>query len=310
MSATFVSPEDTESYPVVVMVAGSGPTDRDWNSPLLPGRNGSAKLIASELAKAGIASLRYDKRPSGPNLAQNMALLIEKLSMQSHLDELDKAVETAVKQRGVEEDELFILGNSEGTIHALNYAIESPSIPPAGLVLIAPPGRGVATVAREQLAEQAGTIANGDALLALYDEAVERFSKGQPADADPALPVGVQNLIKSLESPANLPFSRELWRTNTADLLEQVTAPVLVVIGKKDIQVSWERDGNVLQKAAEGKKNVTFDFPADANHILKYEPKPRSELAAEQVFKDYNAEDTRLDEAMMNVISAWIERLA
>src|SRR5438552_10408189 len=83
-----VRPVGPGPFPAVVMVAGSGPTDRDWNSPLLPGYNGSAHLIAQALARARIASLRYDKRASGPHVRENMQALIGKMSMQSHVEEL------------------------------------------------------------------------------------------------------------------------------------------------------------------------------------------------------------------------------
>src|SRR5574340_147197 len=72
VGATFVTPPGSGPFPGVVMVAGSGPTDRDWNSPLLPGSNGSARLIAAALTAAGFASLRYDKRASGPHAMENM----------------------------------------------------------------------------------------------------------------------------------------------------------------------------------------------------------------------------------------------
>ncbi len=65
MSGTLVKPDGVGPFPAVVLVAGSGPTDRDWTSPLLVGTNGSAPLIAEGLARAGFASLRYDKRASG-----------------------------------------------------------------------------------------------------------------------------------------------------------------------------------------------------------------------------------------------------
>src|SRR5690348_17672208 len=93
---TAVRPVGPGPFPAVVMVAGSGPTDRDWNSPLLPGTNGSARLLAEALAQAGIASLRYDKRASGPHVRENMPALIGKMSMQSHLDELAGAVRTKI----------------------------------------------------------------------------------------------------------------------------------------------------------------------------------------------------------------------
>src|SRR5947207_11599263 len=96
--ATLVRPSGPGPFPAVVMVAGSGPTDRDWNSPLLPGTNGSARLLAQALARTGFASLRYDKRASGPHARETMQALIGKVSMQSHLDEFTGAVRTLAGQ--------------------------------------------------------------------------------------------------------------------------------------------------------------------------------------------------------------------
>jgi hypothetical protein len=69
---TLTLPDGSGPFPAVVLVAGSGPTDRDWCSPLLPGTNGSARLFAEAFAEAGVALLRYDKRASG--LTQPRAL--------------------------------------------------------------------------------------------------------------------------------------------------------------------------------------------------------------------------------------------
>src|SRR5512135_310615 len=101
---TLVRPSGPGPFPGVVMVAGSGPTDRDWNSPLLPGTNGSAGLLAQELARVGIASLRYDKRASGPHVQETMPALVGKMSMQSHLDELAAAVRVLADQPAVDAD--------------------------------------------------------------------------------------------------------------------------------------------------------------------------------------------------------------
>ncbi len=306
IDATVVRPLGPGPFSGVVMVAGSGPTDRDWNSPLLPGPNGSARLIAEVLGQARIASLRYDKRASGPRAMENVKVLMGKVSMQSHLDEFAGAVRTLAHQEFVREGKIFALANSEGTLHALNYQVHDPEIPLAGLVLIGPPGRSVGVVARSQLAAQAAAIPNGDALLALYDAAIVRFLAGEPMNPDPSLPEGVQMLLQSLETPANLPFSRELWLADAATLLKQVNVPVLVIIGKKDIQVDWQADGEPLQRAAAGHAGVTFLFPETANHILKYEPKPRSELNAAEVLPSYNGPDSRLDPEAMNSILEWL----
>src|SRR5215813_11456535 len=166
---TLLRPERRDPAPAVVLVAGSGPTDRDWNSPFLPGSNGSARLIAQALEMIGFASLRFDKRASGPHVKENMRFLVGELDMQSNVDELAGAVRTLASQDFVQNDRIFALANSEGTLHALNYQRHTPAIPLAGLVLIDPPGRSVGVVARAQLAEQARAIPNGDALMALYD---------------------------------------------------------------------------------------------------------------------------------------------
>ena len=137
---TLVKPAGPGPFPGVVMVAGSGPTDRDWNSPLIPGSNGSARLIADALAENGFASLRYDKRASGPHVAETLPALVGKMSMQSHLDELTSAVQMLAQQGSVDSTRIFALTNSEGALHALNYQVHQPAIPFAGLVLAAPPG--------------------------------------------------------------------------------------------------------------------------------------------------------------------------
>jgi pimeloyl-ACP methyl ester carboxylesterase len=219
---TVVTPVGAGPFPGVVLVAGSGPTDRDWNSPLLPGPNGSGRLLAETLAAAGIASLRYDKRASGPHVRETIPLLIGAITMQSHVDELAGAVRTLAERSEVRRDRIFALGNSEGTLHALNYQVHGPSIPFAGLVLTGPPGRAVGAVARSQLAAQASSVPNGDQLLGLYDAAVARFLAAEPAAPDPALPEGVQTLLAALESPANLPFARELWSADAAEPLREV----------------------------------------------------------------------------------------
>src|SRR5215213_2840416 len=150
------------------MVAGSGPTDRNWNSPLLPGSNGSAALLAEAFVGVGFASLRYDKRVVGPHAQDNLNSLVGKISMQSHVDELASAVQVLARQPDISADRMFVLANGEGTLHALNYQLLHGALPLAGLVLVAPPGRTVGAVARAQLAAQAETIPNGAALLALY----------------------------------------------------------------------------------------------------------------------------------------------
>ncbi|MGD9739248.1 MAG: alpha/beta hydrolase family protein [Bauldia sp.] len=305
IDGTLVMPAGEGPFPAVVMVAGSGPTDRDWNSPLLPGTNGSARLLAAAVADAGFASLRYDKRASGPRVAANMAVLAGRISMASHRDELAGAVRQLAATSRVRADRIFAVANSEGTLHALGYQAATPEVPLAGLVLIGPPGRPIGTVARSQIAAALATMPNRDALLALYDDAIARFVAGEPVTPGPALPEIARTLILGLTAPMNLPFARELWTADAAPLLRALDVPALVVIGRKDIQIDWRADGELLQEAASGTRDVTFLFPENADHVLKHELRPRSALTAADA-AGYNAPDRQLDKDALDAIIAWL----
>jgi hypothetical protein len=306
VEATLVTPAGQGPFPGVVMAAGSGPTDRDWNSPLLPGTNGSARLLADALSDAGFASLRYDKRASGPRARENMQVLAGKISMQGHLDEFAGAVRTLAQREDVDADRVFAIANSEGSLHALNYQIAEPALPLAGLVLIGPPGRAIGVVARAQIAAVAAALPNGAAVMALYDTAIQRFLAGESVMPDPSLRDAARNLLLGLTAPVNQPFSRELWMADAAGLLPRVSAPVLIVIGKKDVQVDWQADGGPLETAADGRSDVTFLFPENANHVLKHEPRPRPELTGADA-AGYNAPGTRLDPEALSAILGWLE---
>lgn len=309
VDATLVTPAGHGPFPAIVMVAGSGPTDRNWNSPLLPGTNGSAHLLADALSGAGFASLRYDKRASGPRARENVQVLAGKISMQSHLDELSGAVRALAQRDEVDADRVFAIANSEGALHALNYQIGEPAIPLAGLVLIGPPGRAIGVVARAQIAAGAAALPNGNALMSLYDAAIERFLAGDSVVPDPSLPDTARNLLLGLTAPVNQPFSRELWMADAARLLPKAHVPMLIVIGRKDVQVDRRADGELLEKAADGRSDVTFLFPENANHVLKYEPRPRAELTGADA-AGYNAPDTRLDPEALASVLGWLEAQA
>lgn len=183
-------------------------TSADWCSPLLPGSNGSARLFADAFALAGLASLRYDKRVSGPHAMKNLPRLIGKASMQSHLDELVAAVGVLAAQEFVDASSIVGLGNSEGALHVLHYATSNQDVPFVGLVLAAPPGRPIQDVLLSQLALQAAQVPGGAELMPKVEEAAARYAAGQPMNPDPGLPESVRMVLASFEAPANLPLAR------------------------------------------------------------------------------------------------------
>lgn len=303
---TLTRPTDRGPHPAIIFIAGSGPTDRDWCSPLLPGTNGSARLLADALTHKGFMTLRYDKRAAGPHAQENVPRLIGKMSMQSHVDELAGAVDTLTSHVNVDSTRVFVLTNSEGALHALNYQLQATSWRFKGLVLTGAPGRPVGQVARSQLLAQIAPLPNGDVLMKHYDDCIAAFVADKPVVPDAVLPEGVQTLLRSLTVPANLPFARELWLLNPADLIAKVPEPILVVIGKKDIQVDWKADGGELETAAAKHGNVTFVYPKNADHVLKYEERPRGKLVAAEVGARYNAEGRVLDSDALTNVSDWL----
>lgn len=303
---TLTHPANTGPHPAIVFVAGSGPTDRDWCSPLLPGTNCSGRLLANALTKQGFITLRYDKRAAGPRVRENLPQLIGKISMQGHLDELTGAVTTLMSLTDVDVSRLFVLTNSEGAIHALNYQKGIAHRRFDGLVLTGAPGRPIGLVARDQLLAQVGPLANGDEIMKRYDACIAAFVAGKPIAPDASLPEVMKSLLASLTVPVNLPFARELWLENPAHLASQVSEPMLVVIGKKDIQIDWRADGGPLQTATATDGNATFVFPDNTDHVLKREPRPQDELVAAEVSARYNAEGRVLDSDALSVITNWL----
>ncbi|HUZ39999.1 MAG TPA: alpha/beta fold hydrolase [Acidimicrobiales bacterium] len=305
MRGTLTLPTGHGPFPAVVLVAGSGPTDRDWCSPLLPGTNGSGRLFAEALAEAGIASLRYDKRASGPDVAVSAHILFGKFSMQSHLEELVAAAAVLAGHESVDASRIAGLGNSEGTLHVLHYVTSRQKVPFVGIVLCAPPGRPIREVLLSQLALQAAQVPGGSELMTLVEDAATRYSAGEPMNPDPQLPDSVKMVLASFESPANLPLARELWNEDATDVLVKVQIPTLILIGRKDLQVDAALDGSALERAAAGMDNVTFSYPANANHVFKEENRPTEAVVATPG-NGYNEDGTHLDPEALVTIQNWL----
>ncbi|MCB9131311.1 MAG: alpha/beta hydrolase [Anaerolineales bacterium] len=304
--ATLTLPAGHGPVPAVIFVAGSGPTDRNWNSPLLPGTNGSGGLLARELTERGFITLRYDKSASGPHAAENAQRMAGKVSMQSHVDELAGGVRLLASRKDVNPAQVFVLTNSEGCVHALNYQTQRDGLLFAGMVLTSAFARSAGDLARSQIAAQMAAIPGGDALLSAYDAAIEEFIAGRPVPANEGLPEGLQQLIMAITQPANQPFARELWTYNPATRLAEIKVPVLIVLGKKDIQVDWQTDGPLFETVARSHDNITIHYVENANHVLKFEPRPRAELTPAEVMATYSAEDVMLDPDTVATITDWL----
>ncbi len=304
--ASLTHPAGIGQFPAIIFVAGSGPTDRNWNTPMIPGTNGSGALLAQELTKSGFITLRYDKRASGPHALENVKQMAGKISMQSHTAELAGGVGFLLGEKDVDPANIFVLTNSEGCVHALNYQTQRKNPPFTGMVLTSAFARAAGELAHSQIAAQLGTIPGGDVILAAFDTAMKEFIAGHPVPLDANLPEGLQQVVLGITQPANQPFARELWIFNPVARLAEVIVPVLIVIGKKDIQVDWQTDGSLFKAIANEHDNITIIYSENANHVLKFEPKPRSQLIPAEVMATYSSDDVILDSDSVDTITSWL----
>jgi pimeloyl-ACP methyl ester carboxylesterase len=145
---------ELEKVPGVVLVSGSGPTDRDGNNALVPDRIDLLKQIAQLLAEAGIASLRYDKRGIGASTSKPHASIAELerfFSWENFVGDVAAAHAELVKHDEIKPYATALLGHSEGGLLVLAAAPTIKRNPPYGMVLVATPGRKLAEILPAQI---------------------------------------------------------------------------------------------------------------------------------------------------------------
>ena len=184
---------------------------------------------------------------------------------------------------------------------------ETGNRPFAGLALTSAFAQPTGVLARQQIAAQFESLPGGSDLMAAYDAAMADFAADRPVSVDANLPEQLRNMILGITHPGNQPFSRELWITDPRVLLAKVTAPVLILIGKKDLQVNWQVDGALFEALLKDHPNLTLIYAEQANHVLKHEPRDRSQLTPAEALATYSGADTHLDEDALKAITDWLK---
>ena len=307
---TLVEPA-TGTWPGVVMMAGSGPTDRNWNSPMLPSKNGSGRLLAEALAKKGAVVLRFDKAGVAAN-----KLAVSAITFDTYVDEGRAALAYLRTRHEVDAHHLVIAGHSEGGLHAIRVAIgEGGHI--AGLVLLSTPGRTLKDTLLTQLDRQLSAAMAPDvakAQMASLRQAMNDIVEGRPVDpmAVSTIPA-IQQLIAGMIAPAQAKLVRDLFAFDPIPALGKINVPVLVVNGLKDVQVDPQLDAAALEQAVRAAgHDVTMFLAPDANHVLEHETHTMAELRADLVATQngYNAADRVLDTTTLSAIANWLGKLS
>jgi uncharacterized protein len=235
--------------PVVLIIPGSGPTDRDGNNPM--GVTAAPyRLLAEALAAKGVSTLRADKRGmfgSKAAIADPNAVTIAAYATDAHnwADALRKR--TGAKC-------VWLLGHSEGALAALAAAQQPRGI--CGLILVASPGRKLGAVIREQLE---ANPANAPLLPAAM-AALQSLEAGKTVDT-----TGMPAPLPTLFRPKVQPFLIDLLRQDPAAMAARIKLPMFIIRGGKDIQVS-AADAEALHAA---RPDAQMLSPATMNHVLK-----------------------------------------
>ena len=238
--------------PVAVIIPGSGPTDRDGNSPA--GLKASSyRLLAEALAARGVSTVRIDKRAS---FASGAAKFPEEGPTYG-LYAADVNAWAAEARRLTGANCVWLIGHSEGALVALVAAQDGPDI--CGLVLVSGTGRTLTTVIREQLKANPANAPILPQALAALDE-IDAGRRVDPAKLHPAL--------MGLFNPPAQTLLIDGARRDPVALLRTSRLPALVVQGTTDLQVSVE-DARRLAAARPG---VRLELVAGVNHVLKRAP--------------------------------------
>jgi uncharacterized protein len=249
LPGTLTLPRGAGPHPVVVLVHGSGPHDRDETL----GPNRPFRDLALGLASRGVAVLRYDKRTLVHGARMGGAVTVEEEVIADALT----ALAVARAHPDTEARRVYVLGHSLGGLLAPEIGARDAAV--AGVILLAAPARPLTEVILDQLAHLGGLPQNqtpqAQAGIAGMRASVEQYRAGQLPDT--AAVMGMPQ-----------PYLRDLDARDPVAAARRLTVPLLVLHGRRDYQVPAQ-DYELWQAAFAGAKSAATlrSFP-DLNHLF------------------------------------------
>ena len=278
LHGTLLVPTDVPRPPVALIIAGSGPTDRDGNSPLIAGRNDSLKMLAESLARHGVATLRYDKRGIGASAGA--------LSAEEDVRFEDYVADAVGWLQQLAADDRFdgrvVIGHSEGSLIGMLAAEETSA---GAFVSLAGPGRSAADLLRVQLAAQLPAQ--------LLEEATNVLASLEEGETVAA----VSDELASLFRASVQPYLISWFRYDPAEVVARLPMPVLIVQGTNDVQVAVA-EAELLQAADPEADLVLVE---DMNHVLKVVAPGQDPLAS------YGDPTLPLADGLVDAIAGFVE---
>ncbi len=250
---TLTIPKISTKIPVALIIAGSGPTDRNGNNQMM--KNESLKMLAVGLANDNIASLRYDKRAIGES--RKAAKKEADLRFEDYINDARSWIE--ILKNDVRFSKVIVIGHSEGSLIGMIASNQFSN----GFVSIAGAGRSADKTIKEQLENLPDEVK--DMSFPIIDSLV----LGKTVE-------NVDPKLYSLFRPSVQPYMISWFHYDPQSEIKKLVIPVLIVQGTNDIQVS-EADADLLVKANEHAKLLIIK---NMNHIFKIVSEDRDENIA------------------------------
>lgn len=273
---TLTTPDLTKKYPVALLIAGSGPTDRNGNNPMM--KNNSLKMLAEVLAKNGIASLRYDKRGIGESKAS--AISEQSLVFENYTEDAKSWINLLKQDKRF--SEVVIIGHSEGSLIGMIAGAKANKF-----ISIAGPGESADKLIKAQIASKSNKQIE-DMTFPIIDSLK---SGNQVKKVDP--------MLNSLFRPSIQPYLISWFKYNPQAEIKKLNVPILIIQGNNDLQVTV-KDAETLSQA---NKNAELLIVDKMNHIMKI-----VEGDKQANLESYNNEGLPLSEVMTTKIVSFIKK--
>ena len=285
LPGTLALPNGDGPFPAVILLGGSGPTDRDGTV----GAQAPLRDIAQGLASQGIAVLRYDKRPlvHGAQLADVTDFTLQ----EEYVDDTLAAITLLQSTEGVDTENIYIAGHSLGGSAAPRIAAQSEDV--AGLIILA----GGAAPLSDTIVRQFTYIAGLDGDIS-EEEQAQIDAVTVDAEAINALAAG-----EDIEAPASLlgtpaSYWLDLLTNPPAERAADLEIPMLILQGERDYQVTVADDLALWEAATAERDDVTITTYAELGHAFT--------TASDPATPDDYAVAANVDAAVIEDIIAWV----
>ena len=274
---TLSFPASSKNKMVALLIAGSGPTDRDGNNPYM--KNNSLKMLSDSLVKHGIAVLRYDKR--GVAKSRDSLMKESDLRFETYIRDAEDWIKKL--KAGKHFKKVIVVGHSEGSLIGMIAAVNAGA---DKFISLEGAGRSASDVLKEQLANQPQSIR--DMAFPIIDKLVKGDTVGN-----------VPPLLASLFRPSVQPYIISWFRYDPSEAIKKLNIPVLIVQGTTDIQVPVS-DAEILHKNLPQSELKIIE---GMNHILKPSVADRTEN-----LKTYSNPDLPLHPELIPLLVAFIQK--